>query len=112
MTFERRSGCFMEFMTPEERFTKIENLLAALTESQVRHDAIIDKQSAAIEKQHEGLQQLVLVSRTLIDSQLKVTAQISALSAEIDKLKDRQQATDDKLHALIETVDRIIRGKI
>lgn len=87
----------MEFMTPEERFTKIENLMAAVIESQAKHEA--------------GIRELIVVSRTLIDSQLAATAQISALAAEIDKLKDRQQATDDRLHALIETVDRIIRGK-
>ena len=30
----------MEFMTPEERFTRIENLLTAVTESQVRHEYV------------------------------------------------------------------------
>jgi hypothetical protein len=102
-------------MTPEERFTRIENLLAALTEAQVRNEAqieanntAIEKQNAAIEKQNAGIRDLVIVSRTLVETQMKTTAQIEAVSAE---LTEKQKATEDKLHALIDIVDRIIRNK-
>jgi hypothetical protein len=91
----------MQDMTPEERFTKIENLLATVAEyqaeNQARRDAEIDKHNAAI-------RDLVVVSRTLLDSHERI-------EAEIDKLREAQLATDEKLHILIETVDRIIRNK-
>ena len=55
----------MEPMTPEERFTKIENAIYSLTEIQAKREgAILD---------------LILASRTLIDSQKEVTAQIDKL---------------------------------
>ena len=63
-------------MTPEERFTKIE-------------DAIRD---------------LIVVSRTFLDSQKEVTVQIQ-------HLRHAQQATDEKLNILIDTVDRLIRHR-
>ena len=46
-------------MTPEERFTVIENLLAALTEAQIRNEAQIEAHRAAIEKQGAGICDLV-----------------------------------------------------
>ena len=109
-------------MTPEERFTTIENLLASLTEAQVRNEAqieattatiqrqnaAIENQNAAIEKQNAGIRDLVIVSRTLIEAQMKATAQFEAVSAE---LREKQKATEDKLHTLIDVVDRIIRNK-
>jgi hypothetical protein len=95
-------------MTPEERFTTIENLLASLTEAQVRNEAQIEANNAAIEKQNAGIRDLIIVSRTLIEAQMKTTAQIEAVSAE---LREKQKATEDKLHALIEILDRIIRDR-
>ena len=106
----------MEPMTPEERLIRMDNVLqslvdsqvqlqaqqaalqaqqAALTETQIRHETEIDKNTAAI-------RDLIVVSRTLVDSQKEVTAQI-------DKLREAQQAADEKIHILVETVDRIIR---
>jgi hypothetical protein len=84
-------------MTPEERFTKMESVLAAVIESQAKHDA--------------GIRDLIAVSRTVVDSQKQTTAQIDALRSDISELREAQKATEDKLHALIETVDRIIRQK-
>jgi hypothetical protein len=109
-------------MTPEERFTTIENLLASVTEAQVRNEAQIEANNAAIEKQNAGIRDLVIVSRTLVEAQTKMTdaqtkateaqmqttAQIEAVSAE---LRETQKATEDKLHALIEIVDRMIRNQ-
>jgi len=87
----------MEGMTPEERFTKMENLLATVIENQAKHDA--------------GIRDLIAVSRTVVDSQKQTTAQIDALTSDISELRETQKATEDTLHALIETVDRIIRQK-
>ena len=108
----------MEGMTPEERFTKMENLLATVIENQAKHDA--------------GIRDLIAVSRTVVDSQKQTTAQINALTSDLSQLRgaiddlregqkelqegqkelrEAQKATEDKLHALIETVDRIIRQK-
>jgi hypothetical protein len=77
-------------MTPEERFTKIENALQALTETQVRHELAI--------------RDLITVSRTILDSQKEMSVQIL-------ELRDGQKHTDEKLNALIDTVDRIIRNR-
>jgi hypothetical protein len=108
----------MDGMTSEERFTKMENVLAAVIENQAKHDA--------------GIRDLIAVSRTVVDSQKQTTAQINALTSDLSQLRgaiddlregqkelqegqkelrEAQKATEDKLHALIETVDRIIRQK-
>jgi chromosome segregation ATPase len=96
-------------MTPEERFTKIENALQALTETQARHDTQIgglitqvEKQNAGIEKQNAGIRDLIVVSRTLMDT-------ISKLGETVAELSEAQKHTDEKLNALIDTVDRIVR---
>jgi hypothetical protein len=86
----------MEPMTTEERFTRIENTIQSLTEIQARHDA--------------GIRDLIVVSRTILESQKETTVQIQALASEVGQLREAQQATDEKLHILIETVDRIIRN--
>jgi hypothetical protein len=98
-------------MTPEERFTKIENVLETLTENHLRHDAAI--------------RDLIVVSRTTLNAigelreghkELQETSRI--LQVSIQKLhesqielQESQKATEDKLHVLIETVDRIIRNR-
>lgn len=80
----------MELMTPEERFTKMENVLAAVIESQAKHEAAI--------------RDLIVVSRTTLDA-------IGELRESQKELREAQKLTEDKLHILIETVDRIIREK-
>ena len=96
-------------MTPEERFTKIENAIQALTETQARHDTQIgglitqvEKQNAGIEKQNAGIRDLIVVSRTLMDT-------VSKLIETVAELGEAQKHTDEKLNALIDTVDRIVR---
>jgi chromosome segregation ATPase len=112
-------------MTPEERFTRIENLLTTLTDRQVLHEAEIEKLNA-------GIRDLVVVSRTLVDAQKETNAQIQAVTSDIDQLRgsidqlrgsiddlrgahselrEAQKTTEEKLHILIETVERIIRQK-
>ena len=75
-------------MTPEERFTKIENAIQALADIQAKHD--------------EGMRDLIAVTRTLVNAQIQTDVQIKQLG-------DAQKHTDEKLNALIDTVDRIIR---
>ena len=96
-------------MTPEERFTKIENALQSLAERQAQHEELIAKNTA-------GIRDLVAVSRTIVDAQLRTNAQIEATGAQIKatdaqikELREGQKETVEKLNALIETVDRIIR---
>ena len=73
----------MEDMTPEERFTKIENGIHAMTELQARNESAV--------------RDLIAVSRTVLNA--------------IDDLREAQKSTDEKLQILIETVDRIIRNQ-
>ena len=96
-------------MTPEERFTKIETAIQALTETQARHDTQIgglitqvEKQNAGIEKQNAGIRDLIVVSRTLMDT-------VSKLGETVAELSEAQKHTDEKLNALMDTVDRIVR---
>src|SRR5436853_6643520 len=89
-------------MTPEERLTKIENAIHALTETQARHDTQIEQQNA-------GIRDLVVVARTFLESQGEVTTQIRESRTQINELRELQRLSEDKLNALIDTVDRIIR---
>ena len=105
-------------MTPEERFTRIENSLNTVAEYQARHAETLARHDAEIEKQNAGIRDLIVVSRTVLDSQKETTIQIQALTSEmrqlragVDQLREAQQATDEKFHILIETVDRIIRNQ-
>jgi hypothetical protein len=84
-------------MTPEERFRKIENLLSTIAEVQARQAETLDQHDAAI-------RDLIVVSRTVLESTKQLTARIDALSK-------NQQTTDEKLHILIDTVDRLIRNQ-
>ena len=108
----------MEPMTPDERFTRIENSLNTVAEYQARHAEALARHDEEIEKQNAGIRDLIVVSRTVLDSQKETTVQIQALTSEvrqlragIDELREAQLATDEKLHILIDTVDRIIRNQ-
>jgi hypothetical protein len=93
-------------MTPEERLTRIE--------------IVIEKQNVQIEKNTAGIRDLIVVARTCLDSiqELRdvqredhqlLLENHQRVMAEIDKLREAQAATDEKLNILIDTVDRIIR---
>jgi hypothetical protein len=78
----------MDAMTPEERFTKIENYLGALIEHQVRHAEEIRE----LREMHKGM------------------ALAIAKVAEAQQLTEAQQRiTAQRLDDLIKTVDKIIR---
>jgi hypothetical protein len=104
----------MQDMTPEERFKRVENFLATVAESQA-------KQAGEIEKNNAAIRDLIVISRTLIDSHKRAEVETDKLRESIAELRksiaelraefrNRQQDTDEKLHILVETVDRIIRN--
>jgi hypothetical protein len=106
----------MEPMTPDERLTKIENLLHSLTESQVQFQIEMqqmkDKSAlhdAEIEKQNAGIRDLIIASRAFLESQKEVTGQILEMRKADDALRERLDETASRLNALIAEVDRIIR---
>jgi hypothetical protein len=105
----------MEAMTPEERFTKIENLLGTLTENQLRHDAairdliVVSRTTLnAIGALREGLKEAV---KEWQESHRELQENHKKLQESQMELRESQKATDEKLHILIETVDRIIRNR-
>jgi hypothetical protein len=115
----------MEPMTPEERFTKIENLLSTMTEHAAGHEERLARLEENAEKNEAAIRDLIVVSRVLVDSQQKLaeaqqelidsqqkaaerTANLETKSSDWDA---RMAALTEKLHILIETVDRIIRDK-
>ena len=72
-------------MTPEERLDKIE---------------------AQIQKQNEGIQGLIVVGRTVLNS----IQELRGVQQEmIEEVRELHKHTDEKLNILIDTVDRIIR---
>ena len=88
-------------MTPEERLDRIE--------------MIIERQNQEVEKQNAGIRDLIVVSRTVLTSiqEMKEVHRNDheRVMREIDKLRESQAATDEKLNILIDTVDRIIRHR-
>lgn len=86
-------------MTPEERFARIENVLQSTTEQQAR-------QIEEIDRQNDGIRSLIVVARTCLDS---IKEMRERHDADYKKLLESQATTDEKLHILIDTVDRIIR---
>ena len=105
----------MEPMTPEERFTKIENALLTTAELQAHNDEQIralttrvdalttrvDALTANQEKQNAGIRDLIIVSRTVLESQQQIGAQF-------EQLRD---ATFRAIDRLTENIDRFIRGR-
>ena len=75
-------------MTPEERFSRIEKTIDELTEIQ--------------SQQANAIRDLTTLSGTILGSQKKFTTQLH-------KLQEAQKHTEERLNALIDTVDRIIR---
>jgi hypothetical protein len=84
-------------MTPEERFTRIENFLstvaghqAQMAENHRLHDAAI----LELREMHKGL--VVAVAKTAEAQRM---------------LTEAQRSTEERLNALIQTVDRIISNQ-
>ena len=74
-------------MTPEQRLDRIET---------------------QIEKQNEGIQALIVVSRTVLTSMQELRTVQHDIFQEMRELS---KATEEKLNILVDTVDRIIRNK-
>jgi ABC-type transporter Mla subunit MlaD len=81
-------------MTPEQRFTKIENLLQTITEIQARHEG--------------DFAELKESQKELKESQKKTDEQISRLAESMNRLSDMQERTEFRLVSLIEHVDRVV----
>jgi chromosome segregation ATPase len=111
-------------MTPEERFTKMEDLLYGMMEHHARHQEQLDRQSEQInrqseqvnrlseeiDKQNAGIRDLIVVSRTVLTTIEKLATSQDKVTEQIKELREAQAATDEKLNILIDTVDRIIRN--
>jgi hypothetical protein len=98
--------------TPEERLNRIEKALD-------RHIAFVganvERQTAEIDKNSAAIRDLTIVSRTLITA-IQEQGEVQRrdherVMADIDKLREAQAATEEKLKNLVETVDRIIRNR-
>ena len=89
-------------MTPEERFTKIENFLSAVAEHQAHmaeHRARHDKEIQDL----RDMQKSMTLAITKVAEAQRRTADAHR------RTEETQQVTEKKLNALIDTVDRIIR---
>jgi uncharacterized coiled-coil DUF342 family protein len=98
-------------MTPEERLSRIENVLQATVEQQARQQEQLGRFGQEIEKQNDGIRSLIVVARTCLDSIKELREDHKQVTADIDKLREAQSSTDEKLNILVDTVDRIIRRR-
>ncbi len=88
-------------MTPEERFTRIENFLSTVAEHQAHHEEDIRE----LREMHKGM----TLAITKVAEAQRSTADAHRLTEEAHRLtEEAQQVTEKKLNALIDTVDRII----
>ena len=85
-------------MTPEERFTKIENFLSTIAE----HEAHLFEHQARMAEHQIHHDKDIQEIREMQKEMQKGTA------LAIAKVAEAQQITEQKLNALIDTVDRII----
>jgi hypothetical protein len=114
----------MDNMTPEERFTQIENLLKLTAEHLAEHEERFRKhedwyqkhedwfrkheeaaarRDAEIDKHNAAIRDLIVLSRFSLEETRKTQASIA-------ELREAQKITEEKLHILVDTVDRIIRN--
>jgi hypothetical protein len=82
-------------VTSEERFTRIENVVLSITETQVR-------QQLDISKQHDGIKDLIILNRSFLESMQQMTDNVHRLTADQADLRQMVQA-------LITTVERFIQ---
>jgi hypothetical protein len=88
-------------MTPEERFTKIENALNHAAELHAKHAEEIAELRAT--------QKVILLAiEKTVETQQTGSKE---LRQGMNQLRQAQQITEEKLHILIDTVDRIIRNQ-
>jgi chromosome segregation ATPase len=88
----------MNAMTPEEqRWTKIENALSSLAEHVGRHD--------------EEMAEIRASQKVITLAVAKLAEEQRSGHRELRELRELQRNTEEKLNALITTVDRIIRDR-
>ena len=97
-------------MTPEERFTKIENALNTVAEYRARHATEMEELRAI----HKVLALSLSKTAEMQQAGAKEFREgMKELREEfregMKELRETQQTTEEKLNALIDTVDRIIR---
>ena len=106
-------------MTPEERLQKIENSLNTTAENLAHFHAALEAQRMHMEAQRiqhdreiaeiRGLQNVMAAGVIRMhDAHAKFE---SEFNAGMERLRQAQETTEEKLNALIETVDRIIRDR-
>jgi hypothetical protein len=95
-------------MTHEERFNNIENAIRDLIVVSRTVITSIEELREAQRELGETQRELGEIQRELGEIQREDHNQVII---EIRELREAQAATDEKLHALIDTVDRIIRNR-
>ena|SRR5215471_4846383 len=103
-------------MTPEERYTRMENLVHSIIEAQAHLSERQEKQENLIAEDRGAIRDLIVVSRSVIEAQKETDAIVKALGKKVDQLTEDVKALretvrehEGKIEALIDTVDRIIR---
>jgi flagellar motility protein MotE (MotC chaperone) len=111
-----RFGRMETMMTPQERYTRMENLVHSVIEAQANLSERQEKQQKLVEEDRAAIRDLIAVSRSVIESQkqtqatLQVLAEKQArLTEDIKALQETVREHEGKIEALIDTVDRIIR---
>jgi flagellar motility protein MotE (MotC chaperone) len=105
-------------VTPEERWTKIENVIQAVVGSQAQHNSeiaenrrqiarigeLLERKTSQIDRQIEkntaAIRDLMVVSRTVIDAQQRTDERMARLHFEIKA----------ELEQLIKAVDAFLKG--
>ena len=109
-------------MTPED-YTRMENLMQSIVETQAhltqRQDKLAERQDKLAERQEKhqlmieqdraAIRDLIAVSRTVVESQQETAAKMNQDSEDIRLLWETVRENKDRLNALINIVDRIIR---
>lgn len=103
-------------MSSEERFIKIENALSALAEHQARYASVLAEQQA---RHAEEISELRATQKVMTLAIAKVAEMQQETTRNLDvgikqlreEMRESQRITDEKLHVLIDTVDRIIRDR-
>jgi len=100
-------------MSAEERFTKIENLLRALTESQVHFQAQAEARHAKADAEMAELRQLHKDSDARLDhhiefvgkAMIRLGTNIDKLTLQVDRTAAAQEVTEQQLQKFISDVD-------
>jgi DNA repair ATPase RecN len=93
-------------MTPEE----VERRMEFIIEQQAQFAVNIEKLRESDERLHASQERLWESQQRLHDSQATLTAALVRVAEIVEDLSEVQKRTDEKLNALIDTVERHISG--